>query len=299
MSCRRSPNDARPATQTVSTTRTGRTADGTAYSLTGPSEAPVVVLIHGLGLSQALWDDHLRFFRDAYLVLTYDLYGHGDSEAVPVGLQPATLGGYATQLADLLDELNIARAHIVGFSIGGMINRRFALDHPERVTSLVIMSSPHDRGSDGQREVEERAASVGQKGAMSTMDAALARWFTPGHLADHPQHEELVRAWRLAADPESYAQATWVLANGVRELIDPARQPSGPTLVLTGADDTGSTAAMSRAIADAIVPAGDGARCQIIDGYRHLGLMESPEAFADPVRGFLDELNNETENDRE
>ncbi len=273
-------NNGRPAS--------GRTDDGTAFDVHGPTAVPdggtPVVLIHGLGLSRSLWDDHLGFFTDRYQTITYDLYGHGDSHPVPDAMRPASLAVYATQLARLLDELDIQRAHVVGFSIGGMINRRFALDHGDRVESLVIMSSPHDRGDEGQQAVEDRAASVREQGAMSTMDAALVRWFTPGHLSNHPEHEEAVRAWRMAADPESYAQATWVLANGVRELIDPGRQPSAPTFVLTGANDTGSTAAMSEAIAAAI----DGATQVIVDGYQHLGLMESPQAFSAPVRDFLD-----------
>ncbi len=267
---------------------TGRTSDGTAYRTTGPADGPAVVLIHGLGLSQALWDDHVGFYTDRYHTITYDLYGHGESAPVPAEMRPASLTGYAAQLARLLTELKVGSAHIVGFSIGGMINRRFALDHPTLTRSLVIMSSPHDRGDDGQQAVEARAASVRDQGAMATMDAALVRWFTPGHLEVHPEHEEQVRAWRLAADPESYAQATWVLANGVRELIAPDHQPSVPTLVLTGADDTGSTAAMSKAISTAIA----GSTYAVIDSYRHLGLLESPEAFSDPVRAFLDRLEH-------
>ena len=109
--------------------------DGTAYDVTG--DGPPVVLIHGLGLSRRLWDAHLAAFAGCG-VLNYDLYGHGQSSRSP---NEASLSVLADQLAALMDHIGMARAHIVGFSIGGMINRRFALDYPDKVASLVILNS--------------------------------------------------------------------------------------------------------------------------------------------------------------
>ena len=78
-------------------------------------------------------------------------------------------------------------AHLVGFSIGGMINRRVAMDHPDLVRSLVILNSPHDRGAQMQREVEARARQALDQGAEATLQAALERWFTPEFLASNAQ----------------------------------------------------------------------------------------------------------------
>ena len=265
-----------------------RTTDGTAYRIHGPQDGAAVVLIHGLGLSQEVWDHALEPFAQRFRTITYDLYGHGLSVPVPDEMRPLSLTGFATQLEHLLDELDVDAAQIVGFSIGGMINRRFALDHPDRVQSLVIVSSPHYRGADGQEAVEARAAAVRDQGATATMDSALIRWFTPGHLDSHPEHEESVRSWRRQADPESYAQATWVLANGVRELIAPEPPITQPTLIMTGENDSGSTPAMSLAIAAEI----EGAETVIVDRYKHLGLMEDHHAFTDPIISFLERIIN-------
>ncbi len=257
-----------------------RTPPGTAYEVHGPDAGVPVVLIHGLGLCRALWNDHLPAFAD-HRVITYDLYGHGESAPPP---RVADLALYADQIVEILDELDIARAAIVGFSIGGMINRRLVLDHPDRVASLVILNSPHDRGEEGQAAVEARAATVREQGAMSTMDAALVRWFTPDHLDVHPEHETLVRQWRNDVDPEGYAQATWALAHGVRELIAPAPPITCPTLVLTCENDSGSTPAMTHAIAAEIA----GAETVIVDRLQHLGLIEQPGLFTGPTLDFLE-----------
>ena len=265
----------------------GTAPDGTAYEVIG-RDGPVVALIHGLGLSRRVWDGMLPGLT-GYRVVTYDLYGHGASAPAP---EKPTLTLFADQLAGLLRHLGHPRAHIVGFSIGGMINRRFALDHRDMVQSLVILNSPHDRGEAGQKMVEDRARSVRDQGAFSTFDAALKRWFTPecrnaaragdGYRPGSPP--DLVRQWRAEADAESYAGAAWVLAHGVRELIRPDPPITAPTLVMTCVNDSGSTPDMSRAIASEI----PGAELDIVPGLQHLGLMEAPARFAGPIRDFLE-----------
>ena len=236
------------------------------------------MLIHGLGLARGLWDAHLPDLK-GYRVLLYDLYGHGESAPPP---EPATLGVYADQIAGLMAEVGMTRAHIIGFSIGGMINRRFALDYPSKVASLVILNSPHDRGAEAQEAVEARAKAVRDQGAFSTFDAALKRWFTPEYLANS-DGAEVVRHWRGLVDAESYAQTAWVLANGVRELIAPDPAVDAATLVMTCEYDSGSTPAMSHAIAAEIV----GAEVVIVPHLQHLGLMEDPRAFTNPIMNFL------------
>ena len=60
-----------------------RTDEGTAFELTGPSGAAVVVLVHGLGLNRYVWQWHEPALSQRYRVLSYDLYGHGDSVPPP------------------------------------------------------------------------------------------------------------------------------------------------------------------------------------------------------------------------
>lgn len=253
--------------------------DGTSYSLSGPEDAPVLALIHGLGLTRGVWDGLLPAFKD-YRVLTYDLYGHGASAPV---LSEVSLTLFSDQLVGLMDHLGLAKITVLGFSIGGMINRRFALDHPSRLSALVILNSPHDRGDAAQAAVEARALTVRDQGAMATMEAALQRWFTPEYLTTGLGSDRVMQ-WRAQADPESYAQAAWVLAHGVRELIRPDPPVTCPALIMTCENDSGSTPAMSHAIAAEI----KGAETVIVPELKHLGLMEDPEVFTAPILQFLE-----------
>lgn len=259
-----------------------RSNNGTVYELSGPENAPVIALVHGLGLNRHTWSAHEPLFSASYRVLNYDLYGHGES--VPPPIKP-TLSLFADQLCDLLDFLCIEKCAVVGFSLGGMINRRFALDYPDQATALAILNSPHERGEEAQKLVEERAKKSAAGGPGATLDTTLKRWLTPEFLKNEPEIVEQIRQWVLANEPEVYAQCRWVLANGVIEIIRPEPPLSLPTLVMTCENDTGSTPAMSHAIASEI----PNSQTIIVPKLQHLGLLERPELFTKPILEFLDD----------
>jgi (E)-2-((N-methylformamido)methylene)succinate hydrolase len=253
---------------------------GTSYDLTGPSGAPVLVLVHGLGLTRRTWDAFVPALAQDYRVLTYDLCGHGES-VLPQ--EKPNLTVLSDQLVALLDELGIARATIIGFSLGGMINRRFAVDHPSRVAALVILNSPHERDPEAQRLVEERAAQTDAGGPAANIDSTLERWFTPQFRQDAPDVVAATRALVLANDPDNYTRHRQVLAHGVVELIRPVPPITAPTLVMTCEHDSGSPPSMSIAIASEIA----GAETVIVPGLQHLGLIERPDLFIDAILRFL------------
>lgn len=257
-------------------------ARGTSYTLKGPQDAPVVALIHGVGINRRIWSGYEATLSERYRVLSYDLYGHGESAPPPATL---SLRLFATQLVELLDALDVERCALVGFSLGGMINRRFAMDHPGRAAALVILNSPHERSPEAQRLVEERVARTAQGGPAATAEASLERWFTPGFLAARADVVDEVRAWIVSNDAAAYTQGRRVLARGVVELIRPQPPIALPALVMTCENDSGSTPDMARGIAAEIA----GARVVIVPRLQHLGMLESPSLFLAPILDFLDE----------
>lgn len=269
-----------------SLTRTA--ANGTVYDVTESVAADPgvpILLVHGLGLSRATWDSHLDALAQRHRVIRYDLFGHGESVNPP---RTADLTLFSEQIVQLLDEIGIGQACIVGFSLGGMINRRLAIDHPERVHSLAIFNSPHERGDEAQRAVEERAAASAEGGPGATIDATLVRWFTEAFRASSLDIVAQVKVGVLANDPPVYAECRWVLANGVVELIAPQPPIAKPTLVMTCANDTGSTPAMSHAIAAETA----GSTTIIVPDLQHLGLLEAPHLFTEPLLAFLADLDS-------
>ena len=253
---------------------------GTAYDITGPENGPVVALIHGIGLRRALFDAFLPSLRNDFRMLTYDLPGHGES--APLG-HSVTLASLSDQLIDLLDYLGIQHCALVGFSLGGMINRKIALEHPDRVTALAILNSPHERTPEQQRLVEERAASTQAEALDASLDTTLQRWFTAEFLTSHQEVISCVRDWFLSNDKASFAAHRNLLAKGVLELIRPAEIIDYPTLIITSENDTGSTPEMARKIANEI----PSSQVLIVPKLKHLGLLEYPDAFLLPLQSFL------------
>jgi pimeloyl-ACP methyl ester carboxylesterase len=99
-----------------------------------------VVLVHGAGGSSSIWFRQLRAYCDEFNVLLVDLRGHGESALVPHGREEDryTFEAVSRDVLDVLDHLDIDRAHFVGISLGCLIIRTIAELAPERVHSMVL-----------------------------------------------------------------------------------------------------------------------------------------------------------------
>ena len=258
-----------------------RGPDGTAFDIHGPTDAPAVVLIHGLGLTRAVWD-LTRPALTGYRIVTYDLLGHGQTPTVPA----PTLAHLTRQLADLLDYLRLRRATVVGFSLGGIIARHFAQTHPDRAAALGILHSAHTRSPEAQSAIAARVVQTRSAGPAATVEAALVRWFTDEFRAENPAMMDLVRSWVLGNNPATYPDYYAILVDGVAEVVAPEPPLTLPTLVITGDQDYGNSPEMTHAIAADI----SGAQTLVNPGLRHMALMEAPAAINTALRAFLDAL---------
>lgn len=257
------------------------TPDGTACQRNGPADAPAVVLIHGLGLNRACWQwTTPALLAAGYQVITYDLYGHGQSVPPPA---PPTLTLFSRQLELVLAQFDLASVGVAGFSLGGMIARRFAQDQPDKISALAILFSPHKRTTQAQDAIAARVIQARDEGPSATANAALERWFTEPYRQANPEKMGLVRSWVLANDIAIYHTVYQVLADGIDEIIAPVPPISCATLVMAGDQDYGNGPLMSQAIA-AEIP---GAETHILKGLRHMALVENPAAVNTPLIRFL------------
>lgn len=261
-----------------------RAADGTAYALHGRADAPLVVLIHGLGLTHAVWDQMVPALAPQFCVLTYDILGHGQTPTHP----KPNLSALAAQLARLMEELGHTQAALVGFSLGGMIARRFAQDYPARTRALAILHSPHRRSEAAQAAIVARVAQAEGQGPSATVEAALQRWFTDDFRAQNPAMMDKVRGWVLGNNPATYPDYYRILASGIEEIVAPTPPITCPTLVVTGDEDYGNGPDMTFAIAAEIA----GAETLILPGLRHMALMENPALTNAPLLAFLTQVLN-------
>ncbi len=100
-------------------------------------ECPWIVMIHGAGGSSAVWYRQISDFRRHFNLLLVDLVGHGGSMAQIVSKE-FSFERAAEQVMEVVDHLRIEKAHYMGLSLGSIIVRVIAEEHPERVSKMVL-----------------------------------------------------------------------------------------------------------------------------------------------------------------
>ncbi len=99
---------------------------------------PTLILLHGLGTSSETWVPTIRALADRFTVYAPDLAGHGQSSGAPLR---GSVEPLVKALDDLCAEQGIQTAAVVGHSLGGLVAVRFALNHPGRVSHLVLVDA--------------------------------------------------------------------------------------------------------------------------------------------------------------
>ncbi len=249
-----------------------------AYQRLGDPDAPVVLLIMGLAAQLIAWPDafcHALVDRGLQIV-RFDNRDAGLSthltDAPPPDLSAAlagdlssmsyTLSDMAADAVGLLDALGVQKAHLAGTSMGGAIAQTMAIEHPDRVRSLISMMSTTGNLSVGQtspevlREIFSGPRAVTRDQVIQQMLRAARAVGSPGYPAD--EREVVARAGRSFDrrwDPVGVArQAVASVASGDR--TERLRGLGVPTLVIHGLADRMCDVSGGRATADAIPGAG-------------------------------------------
>lgn len=250
-----------------------------AYRIDGPADAPVVVLSNSLMSSHAMWDDTVPALTDRYRVLRYDTRGHGQTQVTPA---PYSIGLLAQDMVALMDALHIAKAHLVGLSMGGMICQYVGANHPERVLSLGLCDTASEMPP--RSLWEERFAIARSQGIAGLVDGTIKRWFVGGFIERAPDKIAAVRSMILATPAEGYLGC----ASAVRDMAQTTMllKIKAPTLVLVGKQDPACTVDQAMVLHRMI----DGSRMEVIDNAAHLSNIEQPAEFNRILRMFLDSV---------
>jgi pimeloyl-ACP methyl ester carboxylesterase len=210
-----------------------------AYEITGQGDP--VVLIAGTGYPGATWFPGLiEPLAAAHTVLTFDHRGTGGTPSTP---ERYSTRGFAQDAVGLLDALGLPAAHVVGHSMGGRVAQWMALDHPDRVRSLVLAAT----GPGEWRADKPVTRGVPLHTAVAMIDLGYERYmaqhiadtfFTPEFVASDPDRVAwLVRAfWEHRPSLEDYLRH--VIARQEHQTADRLAELTLPSLVLIGDRDT-------------------------------------------------------------
>ncbi len=242
-----------------------------------------LLLIHGLGYARWGWEPVLPELAEQFDVILFDNRGIGESDAPP---GPYTVAEMAADAVQVLDETGVARAHVVGTSLGGMIAQELALAHPERVDRLVLACTTPG----GQKAHPMPQVTVALMAEAATLEPAVAlRRFVENALAPatveaHPEIVEQIMAHRLATAQQPAAWAAQASAGATFDAYDRLGGLAAPTLVQHGDEDV----VVDPRNADLLVELLPDARLERVPG-GHLFFWEAPEQFVSSVSGFLED----------
>ena len=238
--------------------------------------APLVML-HCLGMTHHLWDG-LHGLGDRCELISYDLPGHGETE-LPAGAYGVE--DLSAQLHAVMLREGIARAHLMGLSLGGLVAQHFAATWPGMVDHLVLADTTPRYTEEARANWTLRAREAREKGPAALLPMIEKIWFTPGFVAADAPAVQLVRETFRACSGEGYARACEAL--GAADLRDLAARIAAPTLVICGAEEGIAFKDAATWLAEHIA----GARLEWIPAAAHASVLEQPEHVARLLRGFL------------
>lgn len=247
------------------------------YADDGPADAPVLMFSNSLAANLSMWQVQAAYFSNRFRVIRYDQRGHGGT-AVPAG--PYTFEQLSGDAVALLDALDIATAHFVGLSMGGMTALGLALDHSDRMASITACNCVAGYAPDGIKVWDERIAAVSKSGLEPILDGTLERWFTAPTRAARPDDMAAVRAMIAATPVQGYLGCCGALKqlNYLERLAD----ITIPTLFIAGTHDLGAPAAAMRDMHERAA----GSRYVELDA-AHVSNIERPAEFNAALDAFL------------
>lgn len=235
---------------------------------------PPLVLVHGVGLSAAIWQPQIDALSKTHRVIVLDMPGHGDSAPLA---GDAPLEAFVSWLHEALKALAISPVSIAGHSMGALIALGYTATYPQNVTRVALLNGVYRRTDKARAAVLARAEEIAS-GALNP-NAPLDRWF------DAPSPEKTLTAKLLSqVSPEGYATAYRAFATGDDTYADALAHITCPLLALTGEGDANSSAEMARTMAR-IAPDGE---AYIIEGHHHMAPLTAAKETNAALTKWLD-----------
>ena len=242
-----------------------------AYERRGKRGSAPLVLLHGYPLDHHLWDEIVPLLEDTFDVITPDLRGFGESTT---GSSSPSMEDYASDIAGLLNYLEIPKTAIVGHSMGGYVALAFVRLYPERVSRLGLVSSqvladPPDR-KEGRYKSADDVAENGIGSVVATM--------TPKFTSDE-RLQAFARASMERQAPAAYIAALKAMA----ERIDSTPLLSSlkvPVVLVHGNADALIAVERAREVKAAL----PGAHLVEISGAGHMPMMEAKDQTAQALK---------------
>ena len=255
---------------------------GTSYSFRKVNEKNAIVFIHGVGLTKEIWNPQIDFFKN-YNTLSYDLLGHGKT---PLKKSKITFEDFSEQLLKLINELNLNKFHLIGFSLGALIARHFASKHNDRLNSLILHGSVYKRNQEQNRVVKNRLE-VAKMNRPASKHNTLRRWLSEDFNKKNPEIYKKIYTILDKNKRLDFLKSYEIFVNYIDD-DDMLKKINARTLITTGENDVGSTPEMSKNLTKMI----QGSNFIEIKKGKHLCSIECTDDVNIVFKKFIDQHND-------
>ena len=260
------------------------TADGLYYELhdEGPDDMrAVVALSAGLGGSGAFWAPQMAALSDRFRVLLYD--HRGTARSVRTLHETHCVDCMADDIVAVLDDLGLARAHVVGHAAGGLAGLALALKHPDRLDRLAVVNSWAGPDPHVARCFATRISLLNDSGPQAYVHAQPLFLYPASWISENHDRLALEEPHHVAGFPTRE-----VMLARIQALLDfdiDARLPeiTAPVLVSASADDTLVPVTCSKRLAERL----PNATLDIVPWGGHGFTVTAPDAFNASLVAFL------------
>ncbi len=193
-----------------------------------------LILVHGLSDDLKFWSPLIPQLSENYRTITLDLRGHGSSSK-PEG--PYSITQFSRDVYSLLKELNVEKAHFIGFSMGGAVVQELAVTHGEMVSSIILMSSFSYIDSKLHKNLFKLKKSLVEGGFAAFFDEVLPLVLTPKLINENKVELQQVKEEKVKTESADVLIST-VEACMEFDVKDRIPMISKPTLIIFGKEDT-------------------------------------------------------------
>ncbi len=253
------------------------------YTDDGRADSPVIIFVHGFPLNKTMWSSQVEALEKNYRVITYDIRGHGESEA---GSERFSIELFADDLFRLMDELDIKKCVLCGLSMGGYIALHAIQKSPAKFGALILCDTQCNVDTP---EVKEKRMSdidhIKKSGLKEYAENNLKNLFMPVSLQSKKDEVESVKKMIREMSVQSLTDTLHALANR-NETCEKLSKIEQPVLIIVGEEDNITPPSKGQFMQNKIKDS----ELKIVENAGHLSNLENAGQFNKYLNNFISSI---------
>ncbi|MDI6644830.1 MAG: alpha/beta hydrolase [Methanobacteriaceae archaeon] len=239
-----------------------------------------ILLLHGLSDSSQIWEIIKNELINDFRLISMDLMGHGNSDKIESSY---SIKDFSSDVEILLESLNLEKVDVIGFSLGGAVAQQLAIQNPEMVSSLILMSTFSYIDDNLNKKLQFLQEKLLKGGCGAFYDEAIKLVLTPQFIDKYAS--ELDYGRKICMEMNTASSLIKVIDAILKfNLKNETASISCPTLIISGADDIFTPTHFSRELNHSI----HNSKLEIIDNVGHnLLVPENIPYLSELILNFL------------